>query len=215
MGATLHERELQDSYWRDRARGMNPEEVEHCLGLFYSEPGQTWVVHFLTQSNAAWDIYDAYALHALLSWWMDGFVAFAHVPVGARPTWDRLVEENNARLAGLPHGFRATFAPTGGFGYCDDGTFEWTEPLRLAQRVGDGVGELVVEPGSLPLEVGRTKSSRTLLHILCDCGVARWACCAARRKEDEARSWRASAERKRATADHARKLMATSRGAHR
>jgi hypothetical protein len=174
MSLTVHERDLQDAYWRDRAHGMDPEEVEHCLGLFYSEAGQTWVADFLTQSHAAWSFYDAYALHTLLSWWLDGFVSFAHVTVGVAPTWDRFVEENNARLARLPVGFRATFAPTGGFGYCDDGQFEWTEPLRFRQRSSDGATDIVVQPGSLPMEVGHTKASRTILHIVCDCGLARW-----------------------------------------
>jgi hypothetical protein len=171
---TLHERELQNCYWRDRAKGMDPEEVEHCLRLFYSDAGQTWVAQFLTQSDSAYSVYDAYALHVLLSWWLDGFLAFAHVPVGVGPAGDRFAEENNARLGRLLAGFSATFAPTGGFGYCDDGTFAWAEPLQLLQRSGDGTAALIVEPGSLPLEVGRTRASRTIVHIICDCGVARW-----------------------------------------
>lgn len=175
MSLSAHERNLQRACEADIAAGLSAEDVIRYQRMLERGTCPGWFADFLAQGDGRWDIYDGYALLLLSGWWFDGLVAFVHVHVGVGPAADRLVDENNKRLAGLPDWARAEFSPIVGSGYCDDGSFEWTRPLRLYTHGPDGKrASYVSKPWTLPLEVGRTTASRTLLHIAEDNGVARW-----------------------------------------
>lgn len=172
--STAYDREFRRTCEDALARGLSYANVQRYLDMVENGTCPAWLSAFLRQGRERWSIYDGYALMLLDRWWFAGFVAFAHVRVGVDPVADRMVDENNARLARLPAGFRAEFAPMVGSSYCDDGNFGWTQPLRFEVFRDGAKHACVQEPWTLPLEVGRTMASRTLLHIMQSGGVARW-----------------------------------------
>lgn len=174
MSTAAHERDLQYAFEEDVAGGLNAADVVRYQRTLERGECPAWLADFLAQGRERWSIYDGYALMLLDRWWFAGFVAFAHVRVGVGPAADRMVDENNARLAALPAGFRAEFVPMVGSSYCDDGSFGWTQALRFEVFSDGAKCAHVHEPWTLPLEVGRTTASRTLLHITQSGGVARW-----------------------------------------
>lgn len=174
MSRSAHERDLEISFEQDLARGLSHAEVRRHQEMLESSECPAWLADFLAQGRDRWSIYDGYALLVLLRWWVGGFISFASARVGVGPAADKMVDENNARLARLPSGFEAEFVPMIGSSYCDDGAFEWVKPLALEVFVDGAVRIYEHEPWSLPLEVGRTLASRTLLHIEQSGGVARW-----------------------------------------
>lgn len=172
--STAYDRDFRRTCEDALARGLNYADVQRYLDMVANGTCPAWLSDFLRQGRERWSIYDGYALYLLSGWWFNGLISFAHVRVGVGPAADKMVEENNARLAALPAEFRAEFVPMVGSSYCDDGAFEWVKPLALEVFVDGAVRIYEHEPWSLPLEVGRTLASRTLLHIEQSGGVARW-----------------------------------------
>jgi hypothetical protein len=100
------------------------------------------------------------------------------------PERDREREANQAMLASLPHPFTAEVDLHQHGADCD-GNLSWSEPVFIAQATPPpGYREkatpkyvcrdVVVRPGTVPLEVGSTTPSRTLMHLIESGGVARW-----------------------------------------
>lgn len=172
-----HEQALRASFERDLASGLDPEEPRRQLAMLSDGTCPRWLAVFLAQrSDGAYDLLDGYASYVLMSWWRDGWVAFAHTRVGVGPVADKLADENNARLSGLQPPYRARFAPMLASGYCDDGAFYWDARIQLGARAGSGSeASYFQDAGRAPFEVGLTKSSRTIQHLMDDGGVARWA----------------------------------------
>lgn len=123
-------------------------------------------------SRYEYDIYDAYAFaqcHAALR---VGSVLHATVRVAAGPRADKQVSENNRMLKQLPAPFFAQFR---GNNQDDDGFLAWHEPVLFHRMHAAGQDELTpIPPSTLPLEIGYTDASRTLLHFAQERGVARW-----------------------------------------
>lgn len=117
-------------------------------------------------------IYQAYAFAMCHQMLASGKVLVAEVEVGATPLKDIATRENNANLKSLPEPFYAEFE--GGPGGGNDGLVGWTKPIMFGQRLPDG-GEIrqSCPPWKLEFEVGSTRASRTLFHLL-EGGVARW-----------------------------------------
>jgi hypothetical protein len=171
---TAYDRDFRRACDEELADGLIRADVQRYLDLIDDGTYPAWLANFLRQGSERWSIYDGCALRLLDEWWFGGLISFAHVRVGAEPAADRMVDENNARLAGLPPDFCAEFVPMVGSSYCDDGSFRWTKPLTF-EVLSDGSKRAYQhEPWTLPLEVGRTLASRTLLHIRQSGGVARW-----------------------------------------
>ncbi|OAH10875.1 hypothetical protein [Streptomyces jeddahensis] len=113
-----------------------------------------------------------------------GEFAKVQIIVGATPGPDADREGNAAKLRGTHPAFRAhlDMQQNGAEG---DGTLSWGDPIGVEKSVGVpfiadcGKNSVIIEhpvaPASVPLEVGYTKPSRTLLHLKKFGGVARWA----------------------------------------
>lgn len=111
---------------------------------------------------------------------IDGLMRHRHaalirVKVGAEPGADRCREQNAAALADLRHPFVAHLDMHQNNAE-DDGTLEWTEPIRVKLYPnGSGANEYVmVPPASIPLEVGSSAPSKAFMHLAQYGAVARW-----------------------------------------
>ncbi|MCL3994862.1 hypothetical protein [Streptomyces lavenduligriseus] len=114
---------------------------------------------------------------------MSGEFARVEIAVGAHPSADAERRKNGQKLAVLPQPFHAAVDQDQNFADAD-GQFWWSTPIKVEKSVGVSyydhnsrypvlTSELVSE-GAVPLEVGVTKASRTLLHLMHGGGVARW-----------------------------------------
>lgn len=126
-----------------------------------------------------YDIYDAYAFTQVHAQILTGKVAISLVKIGATPRGDKEVDYHNAVLADSPsHMFFGTFYG----GLADqDGSFTWKSNVEFTVQRYDGAANKVpkprpisVAPRTVPLEVGYTKGSRTMLHLGAEHGLARW-----------------------------------------
>jgi len=117
---------------------------------------------------------------------MAGYYASGRIRVGATPSADRERAENAAHLANLPEPFTAYLDLEQNGAECD-GTLTWATHISMTRSTG--VPLLLtchadeptpvyttahVPPRTVPLEVGYTMPSRTLLHLNHRGGVARW-----------------------------------------
>jgi hypothetical protein len=168
-GDSLHAQALRAGYHAALGAGLDPRDVGAKYRALQQNECPEWLARFLFQKSNGQgpDLYDAYALLMLCNWSNAGWLAFYHVAVGVGPVADRKVDENNARLRGLAPCFSAVFRPEFHVGRCDDGQFSWSSPLTFPTHEQ--------QPGLVPFEVGTTASSRTILHLREDGGVARWA----------------------------------------
>lgn len=111
-----------------------------------------WFVDFVVQRGRGdLDVVDAYCVAAVLARYRKGELSFFRVAVGSAPKPDADREGNQRLLRALPPPLTATVDP----GTDDDGWFQ------------DG-------KSSVPLEIGTTASSRTLMHLEFRDGLARW-----------------------------------------
>lgn len=134
-----------------------------------------WYVDALMQAppSMPFTIYDAFCLATIHRMILLGEIVTAQVQLDRVPRNDKAIEWNNTPLRasrGCP--FVGEFC--GGAGD-SDGWFAWVEPIEMGQLLADG-SELTytIDPMQVPLEVGYTKGSVTLQHILTEWGLARW-----------------------------------------
>lgn len=139
-----------------------------------------------TQRRAAyWPPAQAAAFLRVHTGLMSGEFAVSLLEVGEIPVADAAREMNAERLQRLHPAFSARLS-TDQAGADADGELCWSQPIR-AQRstgkasteTGDGrtrpeVMPFEIPPGCIPLEVGSTYPSRTLMHLIKHGGVARW-----------------------------------------
>jgi hypothetical protein len=112
---------------------------------------------------------DAYGFCLAWSELCSGELAVCRIEIGATPRPD-VSPENQTTLDRIGAPFSATVG-----GYEDDGAFAWAAPIVFDVCCPNGpTTELVSSFGSLPLEIGSTTMSRTLLHLRADGGIARW-----------------------------------------
>ena len=135
-----------------------------------------WLCDAIGQKLHPFDIYDAYAFLHVQAAVHSGKVLAAEVLLGQAPAADNEIALNNERLASLWQPFSANFE--GGCGD-DDGFFEWSTPIKVASIVcpdcpATQLQILELEPSRVPLEVGYTFPSRTVLHLSQYKGLARW-----------------------------------------
>lgn len=137
-----------------------------------------------TQHRAAyWPPEQAAAFLRVHTGLMSGEFAMTLLEVGEVPAGDADRIVNAERLARLHPAFIARPDAE----QCNaerDGEMCWTAPIRAQRSTGRASSEGVapgpevtvheVPPGCVPLEIGLTFPSRTLLHLLKHGGVARW-----------------------------------------
>ncbi|MFD9443435.1 hypothetical protein [Streptomyces sp. NPDC060001] len=137
-----------------------------------------------TQHRAAyWPPEQAAAFLRVHTGLMSGEFAMTLLEVGEVPAGDADRIVNAERLAHLD----PAFAARPDADQCNaerDGELCWTAPIRAQRSTGRASSEgaapspqvttYEVPPGCVPLEIGLTFPSRTLLHLLKHGGVARW-----------------------------------------
>lgn len=152
----------------------------HFTPGFVSAVGQ---IH--RRDPARWPVHQVAAfldIHAAVG---AGRYAMVQVEVGAAPRPDAERDINAAALADLPDPFTAQLDIDQNAAD-EDGTVAWSEDIIITRSTGvpytAGCGTrqsltmpTAVRPFLVPLEVGTTMPSRTLLHLEEDGGVARWA----------------------------------------
>jgi hypothetical protein len=156
------------------------EEPEAATGLYWllglMKDGRfpdSAVDSVVQKHSSPYDVYDAYCMLQFHARAVGRQMVFHVAPVGRTPVADRLRDENNLRLKGLPAPFAATFHG----GTADsDGILRWDEPIAFQFFSDDEDDRIVLPPraGGVPLEVGVTKGSRTILHLVEGRGLARW-----------------------------------------
>jgi hypothetical protein len=184
MRTSIHERALKDAFYRaiseDPQIAAMAAEIRNNLlsGGFYAQD-------FVDASFQKWEgdreitLIEAYAFGHLWAYYNTGAIACCSVPLPRGPHKDREVELNQSILDQLPGGFRAKFFPERGRGADDDGVFVIPEGIGL-WRSFRGDGDVRDESWSfaqertVALEVGTTSVSKTLYHLRCRNGVARW-----------------------------------------
>lgn len=118
-----------------------------------------WFLDFVVQRpRGELDIYDAYCISSLYKQWVEEEVSVVRIVVGKKPAPDRERERNRRALSALPKPFTASVAPDDR----GDGVLLWTEPIQMTLETASRI----VSPGSAPIEIGSTDSSRSLLHML-------------------------------------------------
>lgn len=133
------------------------------------------------------DAYDAHGVMVVWAHWIAGGLAIVRLDVGHGPGPDRDEAGNQAILdANLHENFHAIVNPSRGRGHGDDGIIKWDKPIHATVCVHRGspgcpIGcdvsqmDRILPSGSAPLEIGNTAASRTLLHLIQDRSLARWA----------------------------------------
>ena len=162
----------------------NDAEWRDCLydylrklksGYFHKETVDSLLQKF---ERFPYDIYDAYCyakLHHLL---LTEKIASALVYKGATPRGDKEIEYHNFILAKREDSH--FFGEFWGGLADDDGYFSWDVPLNFEVKKGSLTDDkierksVIIEPRRLPLEVGYTAGSTTILHLFSSGGVARW-----------------------------------------
>jgi hypothetical protein len=132
-----------------------------------------------------WPRHEVAAFSRLHSHLMTGAVSEVEIEVGVAPFPDAKRDANASVLQHLPPPFSAYVDRV----QCNDdqdGWLEWNQPISLTRPVGvayyaSGTGHpkpvsmrSIIPAGEVPLEIGTTLPSRTLLHLGWDRGVARW-----------------------------------------
>lgn len=137
-----------------------------------------------TQHRAAyWPPEQAAAFLRVHTGLMSGEFAVALLEVGDMPAGDADRHVNAERLARVHPAFAARLDAEQSNAE-GDGEVCWTAPIRAQRSAGRPLSgdvapspELTtheVQPGCVPLEIGLTFPSRTLMHLLKHGGVARW-----------------------------------------
>ncbi|KIF66271.1 hypothetical protein HY68_36820 [Streptomyces sp. AcH 505] len=153
---------------------------DHFTPGFVAAVGQ---MHRLTPGR--WPVHQVAAfldIHAAVG---AGRFAMVHIGVGTAPRPDTERAANAAALTDLPDPFTVRL-DLGQNAADEDGIVEWSEDIVVTLSTGVSYTAgcvipepltmpTIVRPSRIPLEVGTTLPSRTLLHLEEDGGVARWA----------------------------------------
>jgi len=153
-----------------------PQWGPTLAGAEYEPKWMDFVAQGYGANNPLPSIYDTYVYSWLHTGLCLGAILYIKIYVGRIPKGNKYIEANNKALNNLPYSFKATFIPMKGRGHNTDGELVWTEPIVLGQTLHTGkVVEEELPPGQAPLEVGATESHRTLMHLLEEKRLARWA----------------------------------------
>jgi hypothetical protein len=170
---TLHERYVKETV--DQHCLENPDLAALIFNrLAWIKEGQYTQIHLdiVTQKTCQdYSIYDAYCLVRIEALMMERKFAHREIKVAGNPRPDREDEENNRLLTNMPGSFEARFY---GGPRDDDGFLKWGREEAFFRVYEEGKDVVVLRPSVVPLEVGTTKSSRTLFHLMFDRGIARW-----------------------------------------
>ena len=140
--------------------------------------------HHVHSSVATWPLDQIWSFGWLHTAIETGRVGFIRVRTGGTPHSDKMRKINADMLAILPEPFEGEVDMAQNGAPCD-GSFRWTRPIKVetsterTKITPDGgirtiTAPVAIKPGELPLEIGDTFPSRTILHLAEEGGVARW-----------------------------------------
>lgn len=132
-----------------------------------------------------WPVHQVAAFLGIHAGICAGRYAMVQVEVGATPRPDAERSANAVALAGLPEPFSADLDVYQNAAD-EDGAAAWSEDIVVTRSTGvpytagcstpeSLTAPTAIRPFEVPLEIGTTLPSRTLLHLEEDGGVARWA----------------------------------------
>lgn len=116
---------------------------------------------------------------------MGGLISQFEINIGRVPHKDHMRKENSSTLSQIPRPFKAELDMTQRNGD-QDGWLTWKNSITVTKSVGAAffssgfchpapiVRPIKIPAGQVPLEIGTTKPSRTVLHLIEERGVARW-----------------------------------------
>lgn len=182
---TSHERALSEHFYeaiQDPGVAEWLAEVRNNIlaGGFYSQDivdgaFQKW------ERDKEVTLVDAFGFSMIWTHYLSGDIACCNVPVPSGPGPDKDIALNQSILDQLPKGFQATFSPQSGRGADSDGSFTFDKDIGLFRKFWNkDTDEERYEPwffdsdSTIALEVGTTSVSKTLYHLRCRSGVARW-----------------------------------------
>lgn len=144
-----------------------PEDAVHRFEDF----GQL----FHARHPGKWPLEQSAALYEFCIGLSAGESARLQIDVSGTPDADRERQANAETLRSLPAPFAAHVDMLQN-GADRDGWFKWNTPIVLRSDPREGPRQAyLVEARTIPLEIGYSMPSRTLLHIRQARGVARWA----------------------------------------
>ena len=181
MGISTHKRAVMEVVDHLMAESR---ELRECLfdyqqklhaGFF----SQSYVDAVLQKWNRrGYDIHDAYAFCQVHRQLCSGSIASTRVYIGATPRADKEIAYNNSVVRGNENSL--FFGEFWGALADDDGYITWSKPLEFevtkCSLTDDTIerSSVLIEPRRLPLEVGTTEGSRTMVHLAFEGGLARW-----------------------------------------
>lgn len=146
-------------FYADVALGRHPQEF---CDIVFQKPTRFGLT-----------IYDSAACQRFLLWLMSGDLLCRNIYIGEVPWPDKEVARNRRCLARIASPFSTKLW----CGLADfDGTLKWDGRVSFA-RVDPGNDKRtsrVACPCDIPLEVGYTEASRTIIHLSMSPGLARW-----------------------------------------
>jgi hypothetical protein len=170
---SMHQRALSDVVIRNMAKSYETylNVVWYLDGLQHARWPRSYVDVFFQRTAQDVLSFDyAYVFGLVHCGICDGSIVRAQIDKGCVPFPDRCISENNQVLNRDGSIFRGSFA--GGTDDAD-GYFEWVEKIYFDKN-SNVRSQVEVPPDRVPLEVGITKPSRTLLHLVQERAIARW-----------------------------------------
>jgi hypothetical protein len=188
--STIHEeaaKSLLDRFMQSPtvAAELSATKNDLALGAF-GERYTAWIGQTLFEP-AYWPLEQVAAFLRVHSGIMQGEFALIEIGVGATPGKDADRRENADKLAKINGSFAATVNMRQN-GATSDGHLRWEEPIWVEKSTGSfllgphdddrpvTLAHQIRGGRSVPLEIGYTQPSATLLHLMTgNGGVARWA----------------------------------------
>ncbi len=155
---------LKDPVWRNII-------VDTCLNLRNNKYPQDWVDAIFQNMNTGLSLTDAYVFAQIWTMLQNGDIVTAEIIVDSFPEREANMQKNEETLNDLPSPFISQICS--GAGEPEDGIIEWTHHILMRQHNTDRA--IKIDKWSSPLEIGFTNASRTLLHLVSECTIARWS----------------------------------------
>lgn len=118
-----------------------------------------------------YDIYDAALFIEIHTAIQSGQILRAIIDLGKEPAADKMIEENKAAIKSL-------FPPFYGSVWCGtadcDGELGWKSNIKCAQLIKGVEIFKLIQPRTVPLEIGYTEAYTSWNHLGREAGLARW-----------------------------------------
>jgi hypothetical protein len=191
MGTTVHRQALEKAVdkWAEKDPARWARIAQYRRLLLENRECEPWLLQFIVQKGwGTIDLYDAFTCMMVRDAWLFGRIAITRIAVHATPMDDALVAENQAAIMSeMPDPFAAKVVCERGRGAESDGNLAWDKSIRANVIPSSShsptcpvacrpkVEDVLIAPGTAPLEIGSTEASRTLMHLAADRSLARWA----------------------------------------